>query len=61
MPRKSPATLQVRGAVRDDVAGILALIGRAYPGIENYSAGQISGQINNFPEVSLSPSSKGAL
>ena len=49
MPRKSPATLQVRGAVPEDVPGILALIGRAYPGIENYSAGQISGQINNFP------------
>jgi predicted amidohydrolase/GNAT superfamily N-acetyltransferase len=32
------------------VNAILALIGRAYPGIENYSAGQILGQINNFPD-----------
>lgn len=50
MPSKSPATLEVRAAVPSDVPGILALISRAYPGIENYSAGQISGQINNFPE-----------
>jgi predicted amidohydrolase/GNAT superfamily N-acetyltransferase len=50
MLKKSPATLEVRTAVPDDVPGILALIGRAYPGFGNYSAGQISGQINNFPE-----------
>ena len=50
MMSKKPATLEVRGAVPADVPGILALISRAYPGIENYSAGQISGQINNFPE-----------
>ncbi|MEO6217431.1 MAG: carbon-nitrogen hydrolase, partial [Sphingomonas sp.] len=50
MLRKSPATLTVRVAVPGDVSGILALISRAYPGIENYSAGQVSGQINNFPE-----------
>ncbi|MEP7007936.1 MAG: GNAT family N-acetyltransferase [Sphingomonas bacterium] len=50
MLRKSPAKLTVRGAVPGDVSGILALISRAYPGIENYSAGQVSGQINNFPE-----------
>jgi len=50
MSRNTPATLELRVAVPDDVAGILALISRAYPGIENYSAGQISGQINNFPE-----------
>ena len=50
MPRNSPATLEVRVAVPGDVPGILALISRAYPGIENYSSGQISGQINNFPE-----------
>ncbi|MDB5699757.1 MAG: family N-acetyltransferase, partial [Alphaproteobacteria bacterium] len=47
---QTPATLEVRAAVPADVAGILALISRAYPGIENYSLGQISGQINNFPE-----------
>jgi predicted amidohydrolase/predicted N-acetyltransferase YhbS len=50
MPRNSPATLEVRVPVPADVPGILALISRAYPGIENYSAGQILGQINNFPE-----------
>lgn len=50
MPSKSPATLEVRAAVPTDVPGILALISRAYPGIANYSAGQVSGQINNFPE-----------
>ncbi|WP_106640014.1 GNAT family N-acetyltransferase [Allosphingosinicella vermicomposti] len=50
MPSKSPATLEVRTAVPTDVPGILALISRAYPGIENYSAGQVRGQINNFPE-----------
>ncbi|HEY0011319.1 MAG TPA: GNAT family N-acetyltransferase [Allosphingosinicella sp.] len=50
MPRKSPAKLDVRLAAPADVPGILALISRAYPGIENYSHGQILGQINNFPE-----------
>jgi predicted amidohydrolase/predicted N-acetyltransferase YhbS len=50
MLRKSPATLDIRLAVPDDIPGILALISRAYPGIENYSTGQLSGQINNFPE-----------
>jgi len=47
---ETPATLEVRVARPADAAGILALISRAYPGIENYSLGQISGQINNFPE-----------
>lgn len=50
MSRNSPATLEVRVAVPADVPGILALISRAYPGIETYSPGQILGQINNFPE-----------
>jgi GNAT superfamily N-acetyltransferase len=50
MSRKSPATLEVRQARAGDVPAILALIGRAYPGIESYSPGQILGQINNFPE-----------
>ena len=50
MLRKSPATLEIRVAVPEDIPGILTLINRAYPGIENYSAGQLSGQINNFPE-----------
>ena len=50
MSKKSPAKLEVRLAVPADVPGILALISRAYPGIENYSAGQVRGQINNFPD-----------
>ena len=50
MSRNSPARLEVRVADRDDVPGILALISRTYPEAENYSAGQILGQINNFPE-----------
>jgi predicted amidohydrolase/predicted N-acetyltransferase YhbS len=50
MSNRSPAKLEVRVAVPADIDGVLALIGRAYPGIENYSAGQIRGQINNFPE-----------
>jgi predicted amidohydrolase/GNAT superfamily N-acetyltransferase len=50
MLSNKPATLELRAAVPSDVPEILALIGRAYPGIANYSPGQISGQINNFPE-----------
>ncbi len=50
MLRKSPARLEVRTAVPSDIAGILALIQRAYPGVENYRDGQLRGQINNFPE-----------
>ena len=50
MSRNSPAKLEVRVADRQDVPGILALISRTYPEAENYSAGQILGQINNFPE-----------
>jgi predicted amidohydrolase/predicted N-acetyltransferase YhbS len=50
VPSKTPATLEVRAAVPADVPNILALISRAYPGIESYSAGEINGQINNFPE-----------
>ena len=50
MPHGSPAKLELRGPTSSDVKGILALISRAYPTIENYSPGQILGQINNFPE-----------
>ena len=50
MPKNSPATLEVRLAAATDTSGILALIRRAYPGMGNYTAGQILGQINNFPE-----------
>ena len=50
MPKNSPAKLEVRVAVPQDVGAILALISRAYPGFGNYSSGQVLGQINNFPE-----------
>ncbi|MFL6734996.1 MAG: GNAT family N-acetyltransferase [Sphingomicrobium sp.] len=50
MSRRSPATLQIRTPTPADVGSILALISSAYPGFANYSAGQILGQINNFPE-----------
>ena len=49
MPRKSPAKLEVRVATPSDIPGVLSLIGRAYPTTDNYTAGQIRGQINNFP------------
>lgn len=49
MSSKSAARLEIRAAVPGDIAGILSLISRAYPGIESYSPGQIRGQINNFP------------
>jgi GNAT superfamily N-acetyltransferase len=48
--RDSLARLEVRVAVPSDVPAILTLISRAYPGFGNYSAGQVLGQINNFPE-----------
>lgn len=48
--RTTPARLEVRLAQPADVPDILALISRAYPGFNNYSAGQILGQVNNFPE-----------
>jgi predicted amidohydrolase/GNAT superfamily N-acetyltransferase len=47
---KSPARLEIRNATANDVPAVLTLISRAYPGFGNYSAGQILGQINNFPE-----------
>jgi predicted amidohydrolase/predicted N-acetyltransferase YhbS len=50
MSRKSPAKLEVRVATPADIPGVLALISRAYPGAENYTAGQVRGQINNFPD-----------
>lgn len=50
MSRKKAATLEVRVAIPADVPGVLALISRTYPGVQNYSTGQILGQINNFPE-----------
>jgi predicted amidohydrolase/predicted N-acetyltransferase YhbS len=48
--KNSPARLEIRAATTADVPSILALISRAYPGFGNYSAGQILGQINNFPD-----------
>lgn len=50
MPRRTPARLEVRTARPGDIPGILALIGRTYTGVENYTPGMIRGQINNFPE-----------
>ncbi len=47
--RRKPR-LEIRNAVPGDIDQILKLIARVYPGIENYSPGQIRGQINNFPE-----------
>ena len=47
---KSPAKLELRLAIPADVPNVLALISRAYPGIENYTASQVRGQINNFPD-----------
>jgi predicted amidohydrolase/predicted N-acetyltransferase YhbS len=50
MPKKISARLEVRQAGLKDIRGILDLLGRAYPGMENYTSAQIRGQINNFPE-----------
>ncbi len=50
MPKNTAARLEIRQAQTSDISEILALISRAYPGIENYSSGQIRGQINNFPD-----------
>jgi predicted amidohydrolase/predicted N-acetyltransferase YhbS len=50
LPKNTPARLEVRVALPTDAPAILELISRAYPGFGNYSAGQILGQINNFPE-----------
>lgn len=50
MADKSAPRLQIRPAVIPDVPGIIDLIGRVYPGFNNYSEGMVRGQINNFPE-----------
>jgi len=50
MPKNKPARLEVRPAKTSDIAGILVLVGEAYAGTENYTAGMIRGQINNFRE-----------
>ena len=50
MSKTAPPSLKCASRSRPTSPGILALISRAYPGIENYSAGQVRGQINNFPE-----------
>jgi predicted amidohydrolase/ribosomal protein S18 acetylase RimI-like enzyme len=44
------ATLEVRQATPADVAGIVALVDRAYDRISGYSRGMIRGQLNNYPE-----------
>jgi predicted amidohydrolase len=53
MPKKTAARLGVRVAVPADITGILSLISRAYPGIENYSAGQIRGQLKGGSSVDV--------
>lgn len=50
MAKSSPAKLEVRVAVPGDIPGILTLMGHVYPDTDNYTAGEIRGQINNFPE-----------
>ncbi|MDP8994266.1 MAG: GNAT family N-acetyltransferase [Pseudomonadota bacterium] len=42
--------LEVRQATPADVAGIVALVDRAYDRISGYSRGMIRGQINNYPD-----------
>lgn len=44
------ARLEIRNARSGDVRGIAALVKRAYGDDQHYTQGQISGQINNFPE-----------
>jgi predicted amidohydrolase/ribosomal protein S18 acetylase RimI-like enzyme len=44
------AKLEVRQARPADVAGIVALVDRAYDRISGYSRGMVRGQINNYPE-----------
>jgi predicted amidohydrolase/ribosomal protein S18 acetylase RimI-like enzyme len=48
--RQSKARLEVRQAKPADVAGIVALVDRAYDRLPGYSRGMIRGQINNYPE-----------
>ncbi len=50
MARTSTARLTIRPATQPDVAAIIALIARVYPGFANYSPGMVRGHINNFPE-----------
>src|SRR5579862_5189626 len=50
MTSKGRARLEIRNALPSDVARILALIARAYPGMPNYSAAMVRGQINNHPQ-----------
>ena len=44
------AKLQIRNATLADVSKIVALSGRVYAADLSYSAGQVRGQINNFPD-----------
>lgn len=50
MPRATRSRLDIRNARPADIAGIIALVTRTYPGMTTYSRGMIRGQINNFPE-----------
>ncbi|HZW46205.1 MAG TPA: GNAT family N-acetyltransferase, partial [Microvirga sp.] len=49
-PENRTAKLEVRQATQKDVAGIVALVDRAYDRMPGYSRGMIRGQINNYPE-----------
>ena len=49
-PENRSAKLEVRQATQKDVAGIVALVDRAYDRMPGYSRGMIRGQINNYPE-----------
>ncbi len=50
MRRQATAKLTIRTAEQGDIQNILALIGRVYPAMGNYSVGMVRGQINNFPD-----------
>ena len=47
---QTKARLEVRPAGPADVEGIIDLVRRSYDDLPTYSAGEIRGQINNFPE-----------
>ncbi|HEX8261517.1 MAG TPA: GNAT family N-acetyltransferase, partial [Allosphingosinicella sp.] len=49
-PGRRKARLEVRQAGQADVAGIVALVDRAYDRLSGYSRGMVRGQINNWPE-----------
>jgi len=50
MKDRTRARLMVRVALPADADAIVALVARVYPHMGSYTAGQIRGQINNFPD-----------